>query len=137
MEPVVLARLRRRLTYATVVSSLCLFILLGGGAYAASALPGHSVGKDQLKAHAITPSKVAKATVALFTGQKGGPGQKGDPGALSVGGGLPAAAAGGATANLVSVGSPVDTTSRNHQNEPAIAIDAHHPDVLVAAANDK
>ena len=47
------------------------------------------------------------------------------------------AAADGATASLVSVGSPVDSTSRNHQNEPLVAIDAHDPDVLVAAANDK
>ncbi len=28
-------------------------------------------------------------------------------------------------------------TSRNHQNEPAVAIDARDPDVLVAGANDK
>jgi hypothetical protein len=34
----VLSRLRRHLTYANVVSSLCLFIILGGGAVAATSL---------------------------------------------------------------------------------------------------
>jgi hypothetical protein len=41
-----------------------------------------------------------------------------------------------AMANKVSVGSPSDHTPRNHQNEPAVAIDAHAPDVVVAASND-
>ena len=35
----VLAGIGRRLTYANVVSTLCLFLLLGGGAYAAFSLP--------------------------------------------------------------------------------------------------
>src|SRR6266508_6067076 len=46
----------------------------------------------------------------------------------------PAAAQGGAA--LVSVGSPSNLTPRNHQNEPAVAIDAHMPNVLVAGSND-
>jgi hypothetical protein len=36
----------------------------------------------------------------------------------------------------VSVGSPTEPFSQNKQNEPAIAIDANHPDVVVAGAND-
>src|SRR5512133_1702848 len=36
----------------------------------------------------------------------------------------------------VSIGSPPDTTPQNHQNEPAVAMDANHPDVLVAGWND-
>jgi hypothetical protein len=48
----------------------------------------------------------------------------------------PAAAQGAAMAALVSVGSPSGLTPRNHQNEPAVAIDAHDPDVLVAGVND-
>jgi hypothetical protein len=46
----------------------------------------------------------------------------------------PAAAQGGAA--LVSVGSPSDLTPRNHQNEPAVAMDANNPDFLVAGSND-
>jgi hypothetical protein len=36
----------------------------------------------------------------------------------------------------VSVGSPAGPFSQNKQNEPAVAIDANHPDVVVAGAND-
>jgi hypothetical protein len=41
-----------------------------------------------------------------------------------------------AFASEVSVGSPSDTTPQNHQNEPAVAIDANHPTVAVAGWND-
>ena len=49
---------------------------------------------------------------------------------------LPAAAQTAATASKVSVGSPSDIAPRSHQNEPAVAIDAHNPTVLVAGSND-
>ncbi|MGZ4317255.1 MAG: hypothetical protein ACXVRS_15710, partial [Gaiellaceae bacterium] len=39
-------------------------------------------------------------------------------------------------AGNVSVGSPPDTTPQNHQNEPAVAVDASHPDFAVAGWND-
>lgn len=52
-------RLRPRLTYSNVVSTLCLFILLGGGAYAAAKLPKNSVGTKQIKKNAVNGSKVA------------------------------------------------------------------------------
>jgi hypothetical protein len=51
-------------------------------------------------------------------------------------GSLPAFAQTAATASKVSVGSPSGLTPRNHQNEPAVAIDAHDPNVLVAGSND-
>ena len=37
---------------------------------------------------------------------------------------------------LVTVASPTGTTPQNHQNEPAVAIDANHPLTLVAGTND-
>jgi len=41
-----------------------------------------------------------------------------------------------ATASKVTVGSPSGETPRNHQNEPAVAIDAANPNVVVAGTND-
>jgi hypothetical protein len=48
----------------------------------------------------------------------------------------PALAAQPVTTALVTVGSPTGTTPQNHQNEPAVAMDAHRPNVLAAGVND-
>jgi hypothetical protein len=79
----VLSKLRSKLTYANVMATVAVFMALGGGAYAAVKLPANSVGSKQIKKKAVTPSKVAPATVKLFKGQKGDQGAtggKGDPG---------------------------------------------------------
>lgn len=57
------ARVRDKLNYANVVSTLCLFLLLGGGAYAASRLPANSVGTKQLKNGAVTAAKIKAGTL--------------------------------------------------------------------------
>jgi hypothetical protein len=50
-------------TYANVVSTLALFVALGGGAYAAATLPARSVGARQLKRDAVITSKIRRNAV--------------------------------------------------------------------------
>lgn len=57
-------RIRSRLTYANVVSSLALLLALGGTtAFAASQLAKNSVGARQLKKGAVTTKKLKKGAV--------------------------------------------------------------------------
>src|SRR2546421_305995 len=61
-------RLRPRLTYANVVSTLCLFILLGGGAYAASTFQSRVTGRCGQGGEGTTISKInPDGTVACVT----------------------------------------------------------------------
>lgn len=55
--------IRKRLTYANVMSSLAVFLTLGGAAFAATQLPKNSVGTKQLKADAVVGSKVADGSL--------------------------------------------------------------------------
>ncbi len=57
-------QLRKRLTYANVMSSIAVFLVLGGAtAFAASQLGKNSVGTKQLKANAVTKKKLKKNSV--------------------------------------------------------------------------
>jgi len=57
-------RVSGRLTYANVMSTLALFVALGGaGAYAATQLPSRSVGAPQLRPGAVTADKLRKNSV--------------------------------------------------------------------------
>ncbi len=87
--------LRSKLTYANVISTLCLFLLLGGGAaMAAGKLAKNSVGTKQLKNGAVTGRKIRRASIEATkltqlaistlkgaTGPKGPKGAKGTTGA--------------------------------------------------------
>lgn len=100
--------LRSHLTYSNVVSTLCLFLLLGGVAYAAAQLAPNSVGTKQLKDGAVTLKKINKQVQKEWKrffpgptrpGAPGPAGAKGDPGANGVDGqpgspGLPGAGVG-------------------------------------------
>jgi hypothetical protein len=60
-----LKRLRSKLTYSNVISTVCLFLLVGGGtAFAANHLGKNSVGSKQLKKNSVTASKIANGAVA-------------------------------------------------------------------------
>lgn len=54
---------RERLTYANVMSSIAVFLVLGGAAVAFNQLPKKSVGTKQLKANAVTAAKLHKNAV--------------------------------------------------------------------------
>ena len=43
--------------------TLCLFLLLGGGAFSATKLPANSVGTKQIKNGAVTGSKIELASL--------------------------------------------------------------------------
>ncbi len=55
--------LRERLTYANVMASIAVFIVLGGVSYAATQLPKNSVGSKQLKKNSVTAAKIKKQTI--------------------------------------------------------------------------
>lgn len=64
-------QLRKRLTYANVMSSIAVFVVLGGAAVAASQLPKNSVGKKQLKNNGVTTAKIKKNAVTTKKIKKG------------------------------------------------------------------
>ncbi len=56
--------IRSKLTYANVMSTIAVFLLLGGGAaFAASKLGKNSVGTKQIKNNAVTAAKIKKGTI--------------------------------------------------------------------------
>jgi hypothetical protein len=55
--------MRRHLTYANVMSSIAVFMVLGGSAYAAATLPRNSVGSKQIKSNAVSSSKVKNGSL--------------------------------------------------------------------------
>jgi hypothetical protein len=56
-------RLREKLSYANVMASVAVFLVLGGGAYAAAQLKKNSVGTAQLKNGAVTAAKVKNGSL--------------------------------------------------------------------------
>jgi hypothetical protein len=71
-------RLAERLNYANVVATLALFVGLGGASYAVVRLPANSVGTKQLRAGAVSQSKLGfplgiSSTSAEPTMLTGGP----------------------------------------------------------------
>lgn len=55
--------LAAKLTYANVMSTIAVFVVMGGGAYAASTIASNSVGASQLKANAVNSAKVKNGTL--------------------------------------------------------------------------
>jgi hypothetical protein len=78
-----LKKLREKFTYANVMATIAVFLVVGGGsAFAATQmLPKNSVGTKQLKNAAVTPAKLSTAAKAALTGPAGPKGATGAKGA--------------------------------------------------------
>jgi hypothetical protein len=72
---------RHRLTYADVMSSIAVFVALGGASYAAVKLPPNSVGTKQIKKAAVTRPKIDPKLLTSLKGTTGAPGPTGAQGA--------------------------------------------------------
>ncbi len=91
-------QIRKRLTYANVMSSLAVFLVIGGAtAFAATQLPKNSVGSKQLKKNAVNSAKVKNGSLqaadfkagqlpAGAQGPTGPQGEKGEKGATGAAG---------------------------------------------------
>ena len=85
-----LRRLRPRLTYSNVVATICLFVVLGGGAYAASSafvkngqIRGCVAGDGKLSVLKKKDKKCPKGTSKLSWSQKGPAGPVGPSTAIT------------------------------------------------------
>jgi len=65
-----LKQIRKRLTYANVMSSIAVFLVIGG-ATAFAALGKNTVGSKQLKSNAVTTKKIKKEAVTAKKVKKG------------------------------------------------------------------
>jgi hypothetical protein len=71
---------RKRITYANVMSTIAVFLVVAGGTALAAGLGKESVGSRQLKKEAVTSAKIAAATKTELKGATGPAGAKGDKG---------------------------------------------------------
>jgi hypothetical protein len=122
-------RIRAKLTYANVISTACLFLLVGGGsAYAASQLGRESVGTNQLKKAAVTPAKLSRAAKKAMAGPAGPAGQKGATGAKGTTGAKGATGATGAKGDpgpRGATGPKGDTGDPGNANVFTLSLGAH------------
>jgi len=85
-----MTRLRSKVTYANVVASLALFLVVAGGsAFAASQFGKESIGSRALKKGAVTPAKLSKKAKSTLVGRTGPEGPRGavgpqGPGAAAI-----------------------------------------------------
>lgn len=67
-----MSRLRQRLTYANVMSTIAVFLLLGGGAaFAAKKMDTKKIGSGQLRGASVTKAKIKRGAVTASKIRKG------------------------------------------------------------------
>lgn len=75
--------MRNRVRYANVMSTIAVFVALGGTSYAVASLPPNSVGNKQLRSNAVTASKVRNGSIGradLTPSARGSRGSRGPQG---------------------------------------------------------
>jgi hypothetical protein len=72
--------MRQRLTYANVMSTIAVFVVLGGTGYAATRLARNSVGSPQIRNGAIKNVDISSATKRSLRGKRGAKGPTGATG---------------------------------------------------------
>src|SRR4051812_1296211 len=84
-------RAARKLSYANVMSTIAVFVALGGASYAVVALPDDSVGTKQVKDRSLGLSDLSRKAIRALRGKAGPRGAAGVPGATGASGpaGLP------------------------------------------------
>lgn len=65
-------QIRKRLTYANVMSSIAVFLVLGGATALAAGLAKNSVGSKQIKKNAVTTAKIKNNAVTTAKIKNGG-----------------------------------------------------------------
>lgn len=65
-------RIRQRLTYANVMSTIAVFLLLGGGAaFAANKMGTKKIGSGRLRGASVTTAKVKRGAITAAKIRKG------------------------------------------------------------------
>ena len=78
--------MRQRLTYANVMSTIAVFVVLGGTGYAATRLARNSVGSPQIRNGAIKNVDISSATKRSLRGKRGAKGPTGPAGTAGTAG---------------------------------------------------
>ena len=117
--------IRKRITYANVISTLALILVVGGGsAVAASQFGKETIGANALKKESIGPGKLNKAAKAALEGPAGPKGATGATGPAGPAGPAGAAGAPGSALAYAHVNADGSLDAANSKNIAATKLTA-------------
>lgn len=119
-------RLRSKLTYANVVATLALFLVVAGGsAFAATHLAKNSVGARQIKKNAVTAAKIRSGAVTTAKIRNG----------AVTGAKIAAGSIGGPSIDISSLGTVPNAASAGRATDAGHAVSADHATVADSAGD--
>src|SRR3954451_9695679 len=127
-------RATRRLTYANVMSTIAVFVALGGASYAVVSLPNNSVGTKQVKDHSLGVVDLSRKAVRSLRGKAGARGATGATGAAGSNGTNGDKGATGDVAKWASAIVATDESITTPINLPYDAANGSGPSVTVNVA---